>query len=82
MRPLGLMLFVLSLPLVLVLTTSGDAPADRAIAYRGARILTAAGDSIDKGTLIVQKGKILAVGADGDTTIPEGAEIIDLQGKT
>ncbi|HEY7312356.1 MAG TPA: amidohydrolase family protein, partial [Gemmataceae bacterium] len=82
MRPAGLMLFALPLSLVAALAMSGDVPADRPIAYRGARILTATGDPIDKGTLIVQKGKILAVGADGDTTIPEGAEIIDLQGKT
>src|SRR6185437_2789090 len=57
------------------------APADRPIAYRGARILTAAGAPIDKGVLIVHKGKIVAVGADADTTIPEGAKVIDLKGK-
>ncbi|HWG46911.1 MAG TPA: amidohydrolase family protein [Gemmataceae bacterium] len=82
MRPLGFFVAALFLPLILVLTTIGEAPADRPIAYRGARILTAAGAPIDKGVLIVHKGKIVAVGADADTTIPEGAKVIDLKGKT
>ena len=82
MRPLGFYLLGLFLPLILVLTTSGDPPADRPIAYRGARILTAASEPIENGVLLVRKGKILAVGADADTPIPEGAEVIDLKGKT
>jgi len=80
MRHLGLYILALPLPLVLTLSTSGDAPADRPIAYRGARILTAAGAPIDKGVLVVQQGKIVAVGA--EVPIPEGAEVIDLTGKT
>ncbi len=82
MRRLGPYTLALSLPLVLVLTTSGDAPAERTIAYRGARILTAAGAPIDKGVLVVRRDKIFAVGAEADTAIPEGAEVIDLTGKT
>jgi imidazolonepropionase-like amidohydrolase len=50
--------------------------------YRGARILTAAGAPIDKGVLVVRKNKIISVGAEGDTPIPQGAEVIDLSGKT
>jgi imidazolonepropionase-like amidohydrolase len=82
MRHLGLLLVVLSLLSILVLTTNGGAPADRPIAYRGARLLTAAGAPIEKGVLVAHKGKILAVGAVTDTAIPEGAEIIDVTGKT
>ncbi|MGH7172209.1 MAG: amidohydrolase family protein [Gemmataceae bacterium] len=58
------------------------APPEQTIAYRGARILTAAGTPIDKGVLIVRKDKIVAIGAEADTPIPEGAQIIDLKGKT
>ncbi len=58
------------------------APAERAVVYRGARILTAAGKSIDKGVLIVSKGKIVAVGSETDTAIPAGADVYDLNGKT
>ena len=36
------------------------------IAYRGAKILTAAGKTFDLGTLLVQDGRILAVGSDAD----------------
>src|SRR5215469_16528832 len=79
MRNLGLYALALSFPLALVFTTNGDAPADRPVAYRGARILTAAGAPIDKGVLIVHKGKILAVGAETDTPIPEGAEVVELK---
>ena len=82
MRHLGLLALVVSLPLIFTLATSGDVPADRPIAYRGARILTAAGAPIDKGVLIVRRDKIVAVGADAETAIPEGAEVIDLTGKT
>jgi imidazolonepropionase-like amidohydrolase len=82
MRHLGPILIVLSLLPVLVLTTNGDAPVDRPIAYRGARILTVAGAPIDKGVLIVHKGKILAVGAEAGTPIPEGAEVVELKDKT
>ncbi len=82
MRHLGLLALVVSLPLIFTLATSGNAPADRPIAYRGARILTAAGAPIDKGVLIVRRDKIVAVGADAETAIPEGAEVIDLTGKT
>ncbi len=52
------------------------------LVYRGARILTAAGAPIEKGTLVVRNNKIIAVGPESDTAIPQGAEVIDLTGKT
>jgi imidazolonepropionase-like amidohydrolase len=82
MRRIALFLLVLPAPLLLVPRSSGDAPAERMTAYRGARILTAAGAPIDKGVLIVRKNRIFAVGAEGDTAIPEGAEVVDLKGVT
>jgi imidazolonepropionase-like amidohydrolase len=82
MRHLGPYTLALSLPLILTIRTIGDEPADRPIAYRGARLLTAAGAAIDKGVLVVHKGKILAVGPDDGTPIPEGAEVVDLTDKT
>lgn len=60
-----------------------DAPAaDEVVAYRGARILTAAGQPIEKGVLVVQKGKIVAVGPQATVEIPAQARIVDLTGKT
>jgi imidazolonepropionase-like amidohydrolase len=82
MRAIGPYALALSLPLILILTPGGAAPAEETIAYRGARILTAAGAPIDKGVLIVRQGKIVAVGAEANAAIPEGAKVVDLSGKT
>src|SRR5437660_1490014 len=57
-------------------------PAARSIAYRGARIYTAAGDPIDNGVLIVEKGKLIAVGPAADTPVADDLQVIDLSGKT
>ncbi len=56
-----------------------EAPA---IAFKGARIHTATGPVIDRGTLVIHKGKIIAVGDQGDIAIPPGAEVHDVAGKT
>src|SRR4051812_17804900 len=63
--------------------TTKDAPAkDVPLALRGARIHTASGPVIERGVLVVHKGKIVAVGSEEAVTIPPGAEIRDLTGKT
>jgi imidazolonepropionase-like amidohydrolase len=54
---------------------------DVPIAFTGARILPIAGPELDSGTLVVHRGKIVAVGADGAVTIPAGAERTDARGK-
>jgi imidazolonepropionase-like amidohydrolase len=63
---------------------AGDAPADgdKPIALRGARIHTAAGDPIERGVLVVHKGKIIAVGSNDEVQIPTEAEVRDVGGKT
>ncbi|HVS34500.1 MAG TPA: amidohydrolase family protein [Gemmataceae bacterium] len=71
------------LPFITFALSAADAPpADDApvVAYVGGRILPADGPPIEKGVLVVQKGKILAVGADAD--VPKGAKVVDLAGKT
>jgi imidazolonepropionase-like amidohydrolase len=50
------------------------------IAFQGARIHTVAGDPIDGGVLVIDKGKILAVGGP-ETPIPAGARVIDARGR-
>jgi len=40
------------------------------------------GTSIDHSVIIIEKGKILAAGAEGTVTIPAGARIIHAEGKT
>jgi imidazolonepropionase-like amidohydrolase len=65
-----------------VLAADGRSDPDRAVVYRGARILTAAGAPIDDGALVVRKGKIVAVGRAADVAVPDGADVRDLSGKT
>ena len=48
-------------------------------AITGARIVTVSGATIENGTIVIQNGKIGAVGA-GDVSIPAGAERIDGKG--
>jgi imidazolonepropionase-like amidohydrolase len=59
-----------------------DAPIldRRPVAFTNARILTMAGDPIERGTLVVRDGKIEALGA--DVTLPPGARIVDCDGHT
>lgn len=49
------------------------------LAVINAKILTMAGEDFDKGTVLIDQGKIREVGS--DIVIPEGTEIIDASGK-
>jgi imidazolonepropionase-like amidohydrolase len=53
---------------------------DKPVVIKGAKIYTVTGSTIEKGILIVQNGKIIAVG-DSATQIPPDAQIIDASGK-
>jgi imidazolonepropionase-like amidohydrolase len=55
------------------------APQSQAVALRGATIHTVTNGVIQNGTIILDKGKITAVGA--NVTIPPGAKIVDVTGK-
>lgn len=52
---------------------------ERAVAFTDARILTMAGAPIEDGTLVIEDGKIVAVGA--DVAIPADAERRSLEGR-
>jgi Tol biopolymer transport system component/imidazolonepropionase-like amidohydrolase len=56
-----------------------DAP-DGALALVGARIITASGDTIENGTVVVEGNRITAVGR--GAAVPAGAKQIDVRGKT
>ena len=61
---------------------ASQAQADDApVVYKGARIHTASGPVIEKGVMIVLKGKILDVGAEGQVKIPANAKIRNMTGK-
>lgn len=51
------------------------------IAFTGARVITMEGDKvIENGTIVVEGNKIIAMGT--DVTIPSGAKVYDMAGKT
>jgi imidazolonepropionase-like amidohydrolase len=70
--------FVLALALCALAV--GGAQAQSAHAFTNARIIPINGPVIEKGTLVVRNGKIVAVGA--SVAAPAGAETHDLAGKT
>ena len=49
------------------------------LAIRGGKVLTITGGTIDEGTVLINEGKIVDVGA--DVEVPRGAEVIDASGK-
>jgi imidazolonepropionase-like amidohydrolase/Tol biopolymer transport system component len=59
---------------------AADVPTGK-LAFTGARIVTLRGDEvIDNGTLIVERNRIVAVGA--NLSVPAGAKIMDARGAT
>jgi imidazolonepropionase-like amidohydrolase len=58
------------------------AAQDKPQAFVGARIIPVVGQPIDNGVLIIQKGKIIAVGARNAVKIPNDATQTDVSGKT
>ncbi|MDQ2668719.1 MAG: amidohydrolase family protein, partial [Gemmatimonadota bacterium] len=63
-----------------------SAPKDRptgSVVLRGARIITMKGDLvIPRGDVVVTGNRIVGVGAQGRVTVPAGARVIDVSGKT
>jgi imidazolonepropionase-like amidohydrolase len=62
--------------------TSVAAQQETPIVLRGGRLLTVSKGVIENGVLIMQGGKITAVGAAGQVSIPRGAQVIDVSGMT
>lgn len=59
-----------------------DVP-DGITVLKGARIITMKGDEvIEEGTIIVDHNKVVAVGKATEVSIPQGAKVIDVTGKT
>jgi len=57
-------------------TSAQEAP----LAIRGARVVTVSGPVIEKGTVLVERGRVVAVGP--DVAVPAGATVVDGTGKT
>lgn len=54
--------------------------ADRPVVIRGGRIVPVAGPEIADGALLLEGGKIKAVGKAGEVPVPDGAEVVDAAG--
>lgn len=66
---------------ILLFCAASAAAQDVPVAFVGAKLIPIVGDEIERGTLVVHQGKILAVGPADAVTIPDGAERIDAAGK-
>src|SRR5690242_14520860 len=73
-------LFLLALGFVLAVEKKDEPAPDRPLAFRGARIHTAAGAPIDNGVLVIHRGKIVAVGAADRVEVPKNAVVRDVSG--
>jgi len=61
-------------------TPSSTAPAHQPTLIRGAKVMTAAGAIYERGFVLLEGGRITAVG-DGDGTLPAGGVVVDARGK-
>jgi imidazolonepropionase-like amidohydrolase len=75
-RPLTLTLFLV---LILILSKSALAQ-DKPVALKGGKLLTITHGVIENGVIVMQGGKITAVGASSSVNIPSGAEVVDATG--
>src|SRR5947207_2088468 len=70
-------LFLVFLSFLPALSRAAEGP----VVFRGAVLHTAAGASIEKGVLVVDRGKLVAVGSEGKVDVPKGARTVDLSGR-
>ena len=54
---------------------------DKPLLIRGGRVVPVAGPEIENGAVLVEGGKIKAVGKAGDIAVPPGAEVVDAAGR-
>src|SRR5262245_11011946 len=71
-----------SLTLLGVLICAASADAQTTV-LRGARVIDGTGGApLDNATIVIRDGRIAAVGPSANTSVPDGAEVVDYSGKT
>ena len=74
-----------SCPLLLILLlilSPGAFTQDKPIALKGGKLLTVTHGVIENGVVVMQAGKITAVGAASSVNVPSDAQVIDATGMT
>jgi imidazolonepropionase-like amidohydrolase len=79
-RPL-LLTLLLTLTLTLIFSPQAFSQ-DKPIALKGGKVLTVTHGVIENGVVVMQGGKIAAVGSASSVNIPSGAQVIDATGMT
>lgn len=72
---------LMSVSLALILLVSPAHSQDRPMAFQGAEIIPVTGDAIQNGTLVIENGKITAVGPSSSVEVPGNAEVVDVTGQ-
>lgn len=67
--------------LTLIVTVGDGLSQDQPVAFQGAEIITVTGNTISNGTMVIEDGKITAVGTSSSVTIPRGTTVIDVTGQ-
>ncbi|MCC6826442.1 MAG: amidohydrolase family protein [Acidobacteria bacterium] len=75
MRHIAVSLFIV---LSIALTAAAQ---EKPVAFVNAKIIPIVGPQLDQGTIIVQNGKIAAIGDSRSIKVPSGATVIDAKGK-
>jgi len=81
-RVSGLMRMVRCFSVCLILSGIGTAEQPKAIVLKGGKLLTVSHGTIENGVLVMEGGKIAALGAASSVTIPRDARVIDVNGMT
>ena len=73
---------LMGLSLAFVIGTSSTTAA-QSTALRGARVIDGSGGApLDNATIVIRDGRIAAIGPSANTSVPDGAEVVDYSGKT
>src|SRR5215470_9289076 len=80
LKRMSLVASLLGMTILLVAATGWA--QEKPVALKGGKLLTITHGVIENGTVVMQGGKIVAVGAANSTKIPAGADVIDAAGMT
>src|SRR5437773_5287928 len=75
-------LAVLGMTILICVVLPGSANSQQAIVLKGGKLLTVSHGTIENGVLVIENGKITAVGSAAEVKIPANARVQDVSGMT